>query len=108
MKLPAYGRDLVKLQRSGKNVEWLIIALGFDLGKALPRIVVTPDVDTNDLDLSMVNGIECMVAHKCQESRAIDIAELALRNGARLCGTHDQASHNTLTTDEIKAIRGIK
>ena len=107
MKLPAYGRDLVNLQRSGRNVEWLVISLSFDLGRALPRVVVTSDIDIRELDLRFVAGIECTVAHEGQESRALDVAELALRNGASVCGTHDQTKGCGLTTDEIKAIRGM-
>lgn len=108
MKLPAYGRDLVNLQRSGRNVEWLVISLSFDLGKALPRVVVPGDTDIAELDLRCLAGLDCVVAHEGQEKRAIDVAELALRNGATLCGTHDQTSGHGLTTDEIKAIRGIQ
>ncbi|HEY6020592.1 MAG TPA: hypothetical protein VIY48_12090 [Candidatus Paceibacterota bacterium] len=107
MKLPAYGRDLVNLQRSGRNVEWLVISLSFDLGKALPRVVVTGDTDISELDLRCVDGLDCVVAHEGEEKRAIDVAERAIRSGASRCCTHDQTRHNTLTTDEIKAIRGI-
>ena len=108
MKLPAYGRDLVNLQRSGRNVEWLIISLSFDLGRALPRVVVPRDTNLAELDLSIVAGLECTVAHEGEERRAIDVAELALRNGAKRCGTHDQTTGTGLTTAEIKAIRGIQ
>ena len=108
MRLPAYGRDLLALQRSGRNVEWLVISLSFDLGRALPRVVVTPDTDIADLDFRFVAGLECTVAHEGEEKRALDVAELALRNGAKVCGTHDQTKGCGLTTDEIKAIRGIR
>jgi hypothetical protein len=108
MKLPAYGRDLVNLQRSGRNVEWVIISLSFDLGRALPRVVVPRDTNLAELDLSIVAGLECTVAHEGEERRAIDVAELALRNGAKRCGTHDQTTGTGLTTAEIKAIRGIQ
>ena len=107
MKLPAYGRDLIALQKTGRNVEWLVISLSFKLGRALPRVVVPSDTDIADLDLRFVEGMECTVAHEGQERRAIDIAELALRNGATRCGTHDQTTGTGLTTAEIKAIRGI-
>lgn len=108
MRLPAYGRDLVNVQRSGRNVEWLIISLSFDLGRALPRVVVTSDIQIDDLDLRFVSGIDCMVAHEGDEKRALDVAELALRNGATRCGTHDQTTGTGLNTAEIKAIRGIQ
>lgn len=108
MKLPAYGRDLVNLQRTGRNVEWLIISLSFELGRALPRVVVPSDTDIADLDLSCVAGLECTVAHIDEERRALDVAELAIRSGATVVVIHDQATGRTgLTTAEIKAIRGI-
>ena len=106
MRLPAYGRDLVNLQRSGRNVGWLVIALDFDLGRALPRVVVTDDIKITELDLRCVAGLDCLVAHEGNGNRALDVAELALRNGAKLCGTHDQAG-SSLTTAEVRAIRGI-
>lgn len=108
MRLPAYGRDLVNLQRSGRNVEWLVIALDFDLGRALPRVVVPDDIRINELDLSCVSGIECTVAHHGNESRALDVAELALRNGAKMCGTFDRDAGRGLTTAEVIAIRGLQ
>ena len=108
LRLPAYGRDLVNLQRSGRNVDWLIISLSFDLGKALPRVVVPSDINVSELDLHFVEGLECTVAHKGNTSRAIDVAELALRNGATKCGIHDRLSGKSLTTAEVKAIRGIQ
>jgi len=108
MKLPAYGRDLVNLQKTGRNVEWLIIALDFSLGRALPRLVVTDDTDIAELDLRLVAGLDCLVAHEGNERRALDVAELALRNGATICGTRDQAIGTGLTTAEVKAIRGIQ
>lgn len=108
MRLPAYGRDLVNLQRTGRNVEWLVIALDFKLGRALPRVVVTDDTDIRELDLRFVAGLECTVAHKGQTSRALDVAELALKCGAKVCGTQDTTTHESLTTAQIKQIRGMQ
>jgi len=108
MSLPAYGRDLVNLQKTGRNVEWLIIALDFSLGRALPRVVVTDDTDLAELDLRFVAGLECTVAHEGKTTRALDVAELALRCGATKCGTHDMTTGTGLTTAEIVAIRGMQ
>lgn len=108
MRLPAYGRDLIALQKSGRNVEWLVISLSFALGRALPRVVVPDDTDIAELDLRFVAGLECTVAHEGQEKRAIDVAELALRNGASECGAFDRATGIWLGTAAIKAIRGIQ
>lgn len=108
MRLPAYGRDLVALQKTGRNVEWLLISLSFALGKALPRVVVPDDTDIADLDLRFVAGLECTVAHEGNEKRAIDVAELALRNGASECGAFDKATGVWLGTAQIKAIRGMQ
>lgn len=108
MKLPAYARDLIAYQRAGKNVEWLIISLDWTLGKALPRVVVPDDVRVDDLDLGFVNGIECMVAYRTDTRRAFDVAELALRNGAAKCGVFNRDTATMITTDEVRAIRGIQ
>jgi hypothetical protein len=106
MKLPAYGRDLLNLQKTGRNVEWLIIALDFSLGRALPRLVVTDDTDVRELDLRCVAGLECTVAHEGKTTRALDVAELAIKNGASKCGTFDMTTGTGLTTAEVLAIRG--
>lgn len=108
MKLPAYGRDLIALQKTGRNVGWLVISLDFKLGKALPRLVVTDDTDISDLDLRLVAGLECLVAHEGKTTRALDVAELALRCGAKLCCVHDQHDSSTIYTDEVIAIRGMQ
>ena len=108
MRLPAYGRDLIALQKTGRNVEWLVISLSFKLGRALPRVVVPSDTDIADLDFSFVEGLECTVAHEGEDKRALDVAELAIRCGAPVVVIHDQTTGKTsLTTAEIKAIRGI-
>jgi hypothetical protein len=108
MRLPAYGRDLVNLQRTGRNVQWLVISLSFDLGKPLPRVVVTDDTDITNLDLRFVAGLDCLIAHENKTKRALDVAELALRCGATVCVTHDQETDETLTTEQVKAIRGMQ
>jgi hypothetical protein len=107
MKLPAYGRDLIAYQRQGKNVPWLIIALDFSLGKSLPRVVVTDDTNIADLDLNLVAGLDCTVAHKGNTIRALDVAELALKSGANLCGVFDRDASEMITTDEVRMIRGM-
>lgn len=107
MKLPAYGRDLVALQRTGRNISWLVISLGWEYGKAVPRLVVPDGLPVSELDLSMLKGIECTVAHSGKSSRALDVAELALCNGASRCGVFDmERGAMQLTTAEIMAIRG--
>lgn len=107
MRLPAYARDLMDLQRGGKNIAWLVIALDWDIGRALPRIVVPNDVAVGTLDLSMLNGIECTVAHRGNSGRALDLADLALRNGAIRCGVFDVVRGITeFTTADVLSIRG--
>lgn len=108
MRLPAYGRDLVNLQRTGRNVEWLLISLSFALGKAMPRVVVPDDMQVAELDLRCVAGLDCWIAHEGKTSRALDIAELALRSGATRCVVHDLNAAEVLTTNEVKAIRGMQ
>ena len=106
MSLPAYGRDLLNLQKTGRNVAWLCISLDFALGKALPRVVVSDDTDLGQLDLRLVAGLDCLIAHESKASRALDIAELAIRHGATRATIHDQHTNETITTAEVLAIRG--
>lgn len=108
MKLPAYGRDLIVLQRTGRNLSWLVISLGWDYGKAVPRLVVPDGLPVSELDLSMLGGMECIVAHSGQSSRALDVAELALRSGASRCGVFDmERGTMEFTTAEVIAKRGM-
>lgn len=106
MTLPAYGRDLLALQRSGRNVTWLVVSLGFDLGRAMPRVVVPNDMQLDTLDMSLVDGVSCLIAHEDQRSRALDVAEIVMRNGATHCTILDAETAESITTAEVMAIRG--
>lgn len=107
-RLPAYGRELVAAQHAGRNVPWLLIALDWNLGRAFPRVVVTPDTPAHELDLRLVLGLGCMVAHRGESSRALDVAEAALLAGATECPVFDVAAGRlTFTTDEVRAARGL-
>ena len=108
MRLPAYGCDLQNLQRSGRNVAWLCIALDFSLGGALPRLVITDDSELGEIDLSIVAGLECLIAHKGKSKRAMEVAEVAMRHGAKLATIHNQTTGETITTAEVLAIRGMQ
>jgi hypothetical protein len=110
MRPPAYARDLIALQRSGRNLTWLVISVGWNYGKAFPRLVVPDDVDTRDLDLAMLSGIATMVVHNgAQELRALDVAELALAGGADMACVFDMAQGRmTFSTADVLAIRGRK
>jgi hypothetical protein len=108
-RLPAYGRGLVDAQARGQNVPWLCIALAWDLGRAFPRVVIDADTPAHEVDLRLVRGLGCMVAHRGETSRALDVAEAALMAGATECPVFDVAlGRLTATTDEVKAIRGLK
>jgi hypothetical protein len=108
MTMPANGRDLIALQRSGRSPTWLTISLGWDYGKALPRLVIPADLRIGELDLTMISGIEVIVAHDgLYERRALDVAEIALANGAPRAVIFDMLEERaTYTTNEIVAIRG--
>lgn len=109
MILPAYGRDLIALQRTGRNISWLVISLGWEYGRAVPRLVVPDDLPVSELDLTMLGGIECTVAHSGKSSRALAVAALALRNGASRCGVFDMVRGTLeLTTAEVMATRGVQ
>lgn len=105
--IPAYGRDLISLRRAGKTVRWLVLALDWDHGRALPRLVIPDSTPLGQLDLSMVEGIQCMVSHDGNPDRALSVAELALRNGASAaCVLDHSAARLDYTTAEVRAIRG--
>lgn len=105
-RLPAYGRALLDAQRQGYSVPWLCIALDWNLGRAFPRVVVTPDTQAHELDLRLVRGLGCMVAHRGESRRALDVAEAALLAGATECPVFDVAlGRLTATTTEVQAIR---
>jgi hypothetical protein len=76
---PAYARQLIEAARQGYGVPWLLISLSWDLGIAVPRVVIPAGVPAADLDLRVVSGLECLVAHRAEPSRAIDVAERAGR-----------------------------
>lgn len=107
-RLPAYGRALIDAQRSGRNVPWLVLSLDWKLGRAFPRVVVPADMQITELDLRLVAGLECMVAHSGEPTRAMDIAELALSCGAKICPVIDVTTGRATYTDEIRAARGVK
>jgi len=103
-RLPAYGRALLDAQRQGFNVPWLCIALDWNLGRAFPRVVVAPDTQARDLDMRLVRGLGCMVAHYGEAARAFEVAEAALMAGATECPVFDVAlGRLTLTTDDVMA-----
>lgn len=107
-RLPAYGRSLVAAQRSGRNVSWVVLSLDWDYGRIFPRLVIPVDMRVDELDLRLVRGLECLVAHRGEPTRALDIAELALANGAKICPVIDVPTGRTTYTAEIIAARGVK
>lgn len=106
-RLPAYGRELLAAQKAGRNVPWLLIALDWGIGRAMPRVVATGDVPAHTFDLRLVRGLDCMVAHRGDGQRAVDLAEQALQYGARICPVFDLEAGTCLSTDEIAAARGL-
>lgn len=107
-RLPAFGRELVAAQRKGLNVPWLLIALDWNLGRAFPRIVVPVDIQARELDMRLVRGLGCMIAHRGEASRALDIAEAVLLAGATSCPIFDvELGRLTLTTAEVAVVRGM-
>lgn len=107
-RLPAFGRELVAAQRKGLNVSWLCIALDWNLGRVYPRVVVPADVPVRELDMRLAHGLGCMIAHRGEASRALDVAESVLLAGATYCPIFDVAlGRLTLTTAEVAAVRGL-
>lgn len=106
MRLPAYGRDLIDIRQRGVAPSYVCIALDFALGMALPRLVVPVGVKVSDTDFRCVSGLDCLIAHKGETSRALDVAEAVLRCGATMATVHGDGE--TITTEQVKAIRGMQ
>lgn len=108
-RLPAYGRALLDARKQGYSVPWLCIALDWNLGRAFPRVVVTPDTPAHELDMRLVRGLGCMVAHRGEAIRALDVAKAALMAGATECPVFDVAlGRLTTTTDEVMAASAMR
>ncbi|MGA9164867.1 MAG: hypothetical protein WBZ31_10455 [Thiobacillus sp.] len=108
-RLPAYGRDLVVARQAGYIVPFLILSLGWNFGRAMPRLVIPDDMHLDELDLHVVAGIGCMVVHHDQSVRAFDVAELALLAGATSCPVFNMAMRGLeATTSEVMIARGMK
>lgn len=108
-RLPAFGRELVAAQRKGLNVPWLCIALDWNLGRAFPRVVVPADVQAREMDMRLARGLGCMIVHRGEASRALDVAEAALLAGATACPIFDVAlGRLTLTTAEVAVVHGLE
>lgn len=105
-RLPAYGRALLDAQRQGQNVAWLCLALDWELGQAFPRVVIPASTPAREIDLRLVRGLPCLVAHRGETSRAFDIAEAALMAGATVCPIFDFNTHTLTTTEEVMTARG--
>lgn len=106
MKLPAYGRDLIAIRQRGVSPSFVCISLNFALGKALPRLVVPVGVKVSGTDFRCVSGLNCLIAHKGETGRALEVAEAALMAGALMATVHGDGE--TITTDQVKAIRGMQ
>lgn len=106
LRLPAYGRELVKAQRRGLNVPWLLISLDWNLGAIFPRVVIPADVRIAEIDFRLTRGLECMVVHCDEPQRALEAAQAALLAGALRCNVFDQAiARMTAYADQVREAR---
>lgn len=106
-RLPAFGLELVAAQKSGRNVPWLLIALDWTIGRAMPRVVVPKEIPAHAFDLRLARGLDCWVAHRDQPERALEVAHLALLAGARRCGVLDVGRVAFMTTADVLAARAM-
>lgn len=103
---PAYAKQLAEARRNGFTVPWLLLALSWDMAAALPRVVIPAGIPAAELDLTCVAGVECLVAHRAEPIRAIDVAAAALRAGATVCPVIDvSAGRLDATSSQVMAAR---
>lgn len=106
---PAYAKQLAEARARGLKLRTsLIVSLGWDLGCAWPRIVVTDDLEVLQADFSCVAGLAVIVAHRGKIPRALAISAACLRAGATLAPIIDVdggASFYTADTLEILGVR---
>ncbi len=109
MRLPSYGRDLVKLRESGHELTWCIVATNFGIGAGLPRVVVTDDLDIDEVDFTCLQGVNCCVGYRGDTFRAVNIASKVIQAGARVCCVHNmETGKMEFTTDQVKSMKGIQ
>jgi hypothetical protein len=104
---PAYAKQLAEARRNGFIVEWIVLALDWNIGFACPRLVIDPGLSFAELDLRVVAGLECVVGHRGEPSRALSIAAAALRCGAVCAPVIDLVTSRVTSTSEVRAAMGV-
>jgi hypothetical protein len=101
---------LIEAQRRGFSTRRreLVVSLGWDFGRALPRVAVADDHAINELELGFVRDLHIIIAHQSQAARALEVAALALRFGATRCVVFDGDSNRFLTTDDVRNALGMR
>ncbi len=85
-RLPPFGRELAEARRRGLvpklPLGWFVVALGWDLAKGQPRIVLPSDKPVDGYDLAALAGLDLIIAycrHDAHRVQAVADALLAIR-----------------------------
>lgn len=72
MKLPAYGKKILDLRKSGK-VPFQIVQVVFDwkLARAFPRLVISETNQADELDFRCLAGLPVQIAYRSPDAHRV-------------------------------------
>jgi hypothetical protein len=70
--LPAYGKQLTEMRRSGKiPARMVIVTFDWRLARAYPRIVIAEDAIPKDLNFSYLAGLPVQIVYRSKDAHKI-------------------------------------
>ena len=81
MKLPAYGKKITDLRKSGK-VPFQIVQVVFDwkLAQSYPRLVITETCQVDELNFNCLAGLPVQIAYRAHDAhRVSEVVEAILK-----------------------------
>ena len=73
MIYPPYGKQLMKMRRSGQiPARRIIIVFNWSLAKAYPRVVVPSDIQQEKLNFSYLAGLPVQIVYRSKDAHRVD------------------------------------
>ena len=84
-RFPAFGKQLMEQRLSGQVPRnSVVVAFDWDIGRAFPRIVITEEVESKNLDLWYLAGLDVMLTYRNKDSsRVIELSQEILNVNPR-------------------------